>query len=64
MVTDGIGALGEEAAKATMAAIEARHPIGRLGEAREIADAAVFLSCEESSFMSWCRERGIDFYRC
>ena len=29
-----------------------RHPIGRLGEPREIADAVVFLACDESSFMT------------
>ena len=29
-----------------------RHPIGRLGVPREIADAVVFLASDESSFMT------------
>ena len=32
--------------------IISRHPLGRLGEPREIADAVVFLASEESSFMT------------
>lgn len=56
MVTDGIGALGGEAARAAMAGIIARHPLGRLGEPREIADAALFLASEESSFVSFVKE--------
>jgi NAD(P)-dependent dehydrogenase (short-subunit alcohol dehydrogenase family) len=32
--------------------IVSRHPMGRLGLAREIADAVVFLASEESSFMT------------
>ncbi|KAI9000152.1 short-chain dehydrogenase/reductase SDR [Hyaloraphidium curvatum] len=39
-------------AKAVEDALIARHPIGRLGVAREIADGAVFLASEESSFMT------------
>jgi len=31
-----------------------RHPVGRLGQPREIADAVVFLASEESSFMTGC----------
>ncbi|MEM7021654.1 MAG: SDR family NAD(P)-dependent oxidoreductase [Pseudomonadota bacterium] len=30
----------------------ARHPMGRLGEPEEIARAALFLACEDSSFMT------------
>lgn len=51
MVESGIGALGKEAAEAVFADIERRHPIGRMGEPREIADAAVFLGSEEASFV-------------
>jgi NAD(P)-dependent dehydrogenase (short-subunit alcohol dehydrogenase family) len=40
------------AAKAFLDDVVRRHPIGRLGVDREIADAILFLSCEESSFMS------------
>jgi NAD(P)-dependent dehydrogenase (short-subunit alcohol dehydrogenase family) len=54
MVSNAIDGLGAEAAKEAMAGVIARHPIGRLGEAREIADACLFLATEESSFMSWC----------
>jgi NAD(P)-dependent dehydrogenase (short-subunit alcohol dehydrogenase family) len=34
------------------AAMIPRHPIGRLGQPGEIADAALFLACDESSFMT------------
>ena len=30
----------------------ARHPMGRLGEPEEIADAAVFLASDESAFIT------------
>jgi len=32
--------------------IVSRHPVGRLGVPREIADAIVFLASDESSFMT------------
>lgn len=32
--------------------VSSRHPMGRLGEPREIADVVVFLASEESSFMT------------
>jgi NAD(P)-dependent dehydrogenase (short-subunit alcohol dehydrogenase family) len=32
--------------------IVSRHPVGRLGAPREIADAIVFLASDESSFMT------------
>lgn len=31
--------------------VKSRHPMGRLGKPREIADAVVFLASEESSFV-------------
>ncbi|KAI9000147.1 short-chain dehydrogenase/reductase SDR [Hyaloraphidium curvatum] len=41
-----------EARKAMEASVVARHPIGRMGEPREIADGILFLASEESSFMT------------
>jgi len=35
-----------------LAADTAAHPLGRLGTPREVADAALFLSCDESSFIT------------
>lgn len=33
-------------------ALAPAHPIGRLGKPEEIADAALFLACDESRFMT------------
>jgi len=47
------GALnGSEDAEQLRALIVSRHPLGRLGLPREIADGVVFLASEESSFMT------------
>jgi len=43
--------MGEDG-KAWLASVQSRHPMGRLGEPREIADAVVFLASEEASFMT------------
>lgn len=43
--------LPAEQANDYMVDVIRRHPIGRVGQAREIADAILFLSTEESSFV-------------
>lgn len=37
---------------ATRAKLEAQIPLGRLGQAREVADMIVYLSCDESAFVT------------
>ncbi len=47
------GMLGtREARKAAIAGVEAGIPMGRFGRADEVADVAVFLACEKSSYMT------------
>ncbi|KAI9026688.1 short-chain dehydrogenase/reductase SDR [Hyaloraphidium curvatum] len=47
----GTGSDSPEAV-AARTAIEARHPLGRMGQPREIADGILFLASDESSFMT------------
>ncbi|KAJ3328457.1 VPS35 endosomal protein sorting factor-like, partial [Gonapodya sp. JEL0774] len=41
-----------EAVPGAEQALTAKHPIGRLGEADDIANSIVFLASEESAFMT------------
>jgi NAD(P)-dependent dehydrogenase (short-subunit alcohol dehydrogenase family) len=51
--TDAVVALLEtEQGRAYVEEIEARHPIGRLGEPREVAEAIAFLASDAASFIT------------
>ena len=51
--TDAVVALLEtEQGKAYVEEIEARHPVGRLGEPREVAEAIAFLASDAASFVT------------
>jgi NAD(P)-dependent dehydrogenase (short-subunit alcohol dehydrogenase family) len=52
MTTSSMSGATQEVIEKTMADIGAIHPIGRVGAPREIADVAVFLASNESSFMT------------
>ena len=61
MVQEALDAIGgdQEEARRSMAAI---HPIGRMGQPAEIADAVLFLASDRASFMtgeSVCVDGGI-----
>ena len=52
--TPGLDSLaqGEEARRQFKAALAGQVPLGRLGEADEVAKAAVFLACDDASFVN------------
>ena len=50
MLTDWLDALDDEGA--TERALVARHPIGRLGDADDIAYMVLYLACDESKFVT------------
>ena len=51
--TDAVVALLEtDQGKAYVEEIEARHPVGRLGEPREVAEAIAFLASDAASFVT------------
>lgn len=52
MVADGIGSLGPEVAEQFQTGLMQRVPMGRLGTAREIANAILFAASDEASFMT------------
>jgi NAD(P)-dependent dehydrogenase (short-subunit alcohol dehydrogenase family) len=45
-------AAGDARGQAYVEEIEGRHPIGRLGEPREVAEAIVFLASDAASFIT------------
>ncbi|MGB0954991.1 MAG: glucose 1-dehydrogenase [Panacagrimonas sp.] len=52
MVRNAVGGLGAEEAAQFQQALMARVPMGRLGNAREIANAVLFAASDEASFMT------------
>jgi NAD(P)-dependent dehydrogenase (short-subunit alcohol dehydrogenase family) len=51
-IMDRYAELGGGDAQAIRAGVEARHPLGRLGRAEEIAGGIVFLCTPAASFMT------------